>query len=83
MQERSLLVAVMAVAVAAALWFRRRPLSTRQRAVAVALAIGLLAFDFLRPGEADWGKATLVAAGSAVLIMAMIFLKRSENRPHE
>jgi len=79
MQERSLLVAVMAVAVGAALWFRRRPMSSRQRAVAVALAIGLLAFDFLGRGDADWGKATLVVAGSAVLVAAAIVLRRSQD----
>lgn len=71
----------MAVAVGAALWFRRRPMSTRQRAVVVALAIGLLAFDFLGRGEADWGKVAIVAFGSAVLVMAAIYLTRSQDGP--
>lgn len=58
-------------------------MSSRQRAVAVALAIGLLAFDFLRPGVADWGKVALVVAGSAVLVMAAIYVTRAESPPPE
>ncbi|MGI8906068.1 MAG: hypothetical protein ACR2IE_06215 [Candidatus Sumerlaeaceae bacterium] len=78
-----MLVILMAVAVGAALWFRRRPMSTRQRAVVVSLAIGLLAFDFLGRGQADWGKVALVVAGSAVLVMAAVYLTRSQHGPRE
>jgi hypothetical protein len=83
MSENGWFVVAMAVAVGAALWFRRRPLTSRQRAIVVAVAIGLLAFDLLGRGDADWGKAMVVVAGSAVLIMAAFFLKRSQDGPQE
>lgn len=73
------IAAVLVVAVGAALWFRRRPLTQVQRVVFALLAVGLMAVHFLREGHLHWGKVVLLVVGGAVLLAAIRFLGSADR----
>jgi len=75
------IAAVLVVAVGAALWFRRKPLSQTQRFVFAGVAIALLALNFLWETPLEPGKVALVVLGSAVLLLAVRFLGSSDREP--
>ncbi len=75
------IAAVVVVAVGAALWFRRKPLTQGQRLVFVFVAIGLMGWNFLSQGPLQWGRVALVVIGGGVLLAAAKFLGSPDREP--
>jgi hypothetical protein len=78
MKQNVLVCAVVILAIAGTLWFRRKPMNFRQRVLAVGIAIVMLAVSVLaRQGEITLGRIGMVAAGAAILIAAAWHVRRS------
>ena len=82
MRQNLGLIAVLIVAAAGTLWFRRRPLSLRQRLAAAGIAIVLLAIGILaQRGGVTIGRLIVVIGGAAILAAAARYTGDSGEGP--